>query len=297
MSALKKACGFTLVELVVVIVLLGIISVGSVGFITNSVQGYADLSRRDRLSSTVRVAAEQLGREIRNALPNSVRHTDDGRCLEFIPIVQAGRYLSIPHTSEGATIQVLSQPSSLPDSPVNLYAAVYPLESNRGDGSSADNPIYDNAVGVGDSYSWSIISPAITSRVVSGGVDTLALNIPTSGDGSAGHRFPAESPTQRVFLVSQPISYCLDGANLYRYQQYGFVMSQRSPTTTPALPTADGQRWLLASGLTEPTGNLFRYKEATLQRNAMVLVDLYVQDVESGEEVRLQHEIHIRNAP
>ena len=83
--------GFTLIELVVVITVMGILSIGAVSFITDASDGYANTVRRTELGSTMRLAAERVTRELRNALPNSVRVS--GNCLEFIP-VEGGSTLS-----------------------------------------------------------------------------------------------------------------------------------------------------------------------------------------------------------
>lgn len=261
MKARSTQQGFTLVELVMVIVLLGIISVGSVGFISSSVQGYADMSRRDRLSSVVRTSVEQISRELRNALPNSVRVV--GNCLEFVPIERAARYLSIPMATADTTVEL--QPGSLTSDMAGYRVAAYP---------SITTNIY------------TLTTASTLSSIIDNGTDTLTL--------TANHTFPAASPQRRLYVVSQPISYCLDGTHLYRYQNYGFTSAQ---PTTATLPTIDSKRWLVASGVESPSGQLFLYLDAALQRNALVQVDLQASDSASGEQVRLQHEIRVRNVP
>ena len=86
--------GFTLIELVVVITVMGILSIGVVSFITDASDGYANTVRRTELGSTLRLAAERVTRELRNALPNSARVS--GNCLEFIPVEGGSTYLNLP---------------------------------------------------------------------------------------------------------------------------------------------------------------------------------------------------------
>ncbi|MEH6814446.1 MAG: prepilin-type N-terminal cleavage/methylation domain-containing protein, partial [Motiliproteus sp.] len=57
--------GFTLVELIIVIVVMGILSFGMVQFILNSSDAYSDAARRERMGSTGRAAIEKMAREIR----------------------------------------------------------------------------------------------------------------------------------------------------------------------------------------------------------------------------------------
>ncbi len=77
--------GITLVELVTVVMILGILSVGTVKFITDSGQGFASTVGRAALAGDVRFVTLRIAKEVRDALPNSVRVS--GGCLEFVPTV------------------------------------------------------------------------------------------------------------------------------------------------------------------------------------------------------------------
>ena len=77
--------GFTLVELVIVIVLLAIVATISVRFVSLSTQGALDVSSRQQRSLAGVVISEQISREVREAFPLSVR--SNGPCLEWLPIV------------------------------------------------------------------------------------------------------------------------------------------------------------------------------------------------------------------
>ena len=70
--------GFTLVELVMVILLLGVMATFSSQFIGIGTQIYGDASRREQLMSDARFAMERLNREVRDAVPGSVRVEDEG---------------------------------------------------------------------------------------------------------------------------------------------------------------------------------------------------------------------------
>ncbi|GAB6057784.1 prepilin-type N-terminal cleavage/methylation domain-containing protein [Desulfonatronum parangueonense] len=88
--------GFTLVELIVVIVVSGILAVGTSIFIMQAVRGYVDVAGRDDLATNGRIAIERMTREIRDALPNSIRIENGSNfiCIEFLPIIDAGLYSS-----------------------------------------------------------------------------------------------------------------------------------------------------------------------------------------------------------
>lgn len=291
---LGKQYGFTIVELIVVIVLLGIISTVTVGFVTSTMQGYADLTRRDQLSSAVRVAVERMAREIRNALPNSIRVDGAGQCIEFIPSLAASRYLSIP----------ISASSSFPSVPFAVEPpigriAVYPIDTNTADEPArpaGENPIYDLD-------SLSIISPLMSAssalESASGTVDVLLTST---------HSFPAESPSKRYFIVDEPVSFCIVGTDLYRFQgasgsSYTFANSQPDGVTLFA-NLSEPQEALLASDIVTPVDSSpFKYSEATLLRNGIVLFDLFVQDQiltaadPTQESIRVQFEVQVKNVP
>ena len=84
--------GFTLIELIVVMLLIGIVGAGATVFITGPVAGYVDSNRRAQVADTADVAIRRLARDLRSALPNSVRVGGGNRYLEYIPTSGGGRY-------------------------------------------------------------------------------------------------------------------------------------------------------------------------------------------------------------
>jgi len=88
--------GFTLVELVMVIILLGVLASATTQFLVIGVNTYKDIAGRFALIDNARFAIERLNRELRNALPNSVRTTNGNTCIEFVPIRASGTYIDLP---------------------------------------------------------------------------------------------------------------------------------------------------------------------------------------------------------
>src|SRR5690606_31515089 len=86
--------GFTLVEMIVVIVITGIIAAAVAVFIRAPAQGYVDLVARAELADEADTAVRRISREVRRALPNSVRVPNDGSYVEFLLTSTGGRYMT-----------------------------------------------------------------------------------------------------------------------------------------------------------------------------------------------------------
>lgn len=280
--------GFTLVELVVAIVIMGIMALGTVSYITTSSQSYQRAASGDRLGSSARILVERLARELRSALPNSVRATPDGACIEFVPLAAAGTYLTL---AQGAATSMAVIPLfETPTLPVSsARASVYP---------SSVSVVYN-----GDTIS-PLLSGTLSDLAISGSNPATAASAATLQFSSAPD-FPADSPQRRWFVVSEPVSFCLLGdGRLYRYQGDGASYTYRATQwNPPPLTTPAGGRWLVADKVFGPAvcgggGNTlsFRIAEATLQRNAVALLDLCLKDNQGGS-MQVVHEVQLRNVP
>ena len=89
----KKRSGFTLVDMIIVIVITGIIGGMVAIFIRAPVQGYMDSARRAELTDIADTAMRRLARDVHTAVPNSLRSTNcTAPCVEFLPTKDGGRY-------------------------------------------------------------------------------------------------------------------------------------------------------------------------------------------------------------
>jgi len=96
--------GFTLIEIIAVIVVLSILAALGGSFVVESTKSYQSTQTRSRLINTGRQAIERMSRQLRIALPYSVRITNGGSCLEFMPIASGGNYVGyVPDGVNGAT--------------------------------------------------------------------------------------------------------------------------------------------------------------------------------------------------
>lgn len=192
-----KSSGFTLIELIAVIVILGVLATAISSFIKFGTQVYTETTARDQLVSSARFAIERLNREVRNALPNSLRLKDVGtaKCLEFTPILESTSYTDIPVAPEAVSniIKVIQFNEPFKN---NWSAIVYPLTPS-------------------DVY------PLIPSN--SDKVHGVA-SVDTTGDewvitlDNNNVLFSEDSPTERLYFINvdETVEYCVQGGILTR---------------------------------------------------------------------------------
>ncbi len=254
--------GFTLVEVIISIVILGILGVGMANFIHRSVQGFKDTAERQALAKIGWIVSEKVSRELRDALPNSVRLSAADTCIEFIPIVAGTDYLSVPVVSAANSFEVV---------PFSAYS----------DGSV--NPALDRVAVYPYTVSnlYSLTNPGmISARIASmaNGATTNSKRITLAGS----HRFVADSPTRRLFIVRPPVMYCFESGFLNRYDGYGFSFSVASANRTVV-----GHR--LSNGR-------FNYQAGTDTRNGLVAIRFNISA--DGSAIQsITQEVQVRNVP
>ena len=88
---MRRPGGFTLVELVVVIMITGIMAASIAVFFVPAINAYFDTRRRAEMTDTADTALRRMARDVRRAVPNSIRIVGD-QCFELVPTVAGGLY-------------------------------------------------------------------------------------------------------------------------------------------------------------------------------------------------------------
>lgn len=262
---LKHNEGFTLIEMVVTIVIIGILGTGISSFIGNTTKGMVDTAERSRIASIALLVSERVTRALRLALPNSIR-TSGGNCIEYIPIYSGTDYLSVPVNVSANQFEVApftNVANGFDFTAKPLRVAVYP---------SSITGLYS----------------VTTASVISSGISQISAGATAGAQAiqlDASHQFPADSPSKRLFLVDEPSMFCFVGTLLNHYSDYGFNNS--ISTSGLSNETVVGSRL---------SGGQFAYSPGTLQRNGVVTITFKVLG-DDGLEQPVNQEVQIRNVP
>jgi MSHA biogenesis protein MshO len=281
--------GFTLIELVVVVAITALVA-GLIGsFVTRPILVYNDVARRTELVSAAGSSLERIAREVRAALPNSVRVGAGGSALELLHVADGARYRAAAGGAHAAASDWIDLAG---DASFNVLGRFRDLPFSYGAPLAAGQRLAVYATG---SSVWSdaesganpgVITPAATQLTIldDGDEDQLVLSSP--------FRFALASPEQRIYVVDGPLSYLCDvgAGTLTRYSSY--PVDDVQPTNPSASPLSSGTGALLVDRV---SGCRFSYTPGTAQRAALVTLELTL--AHQGEQVSLLEQVHVLNVP
>ncbi|MEO8343285.1 MAG: type II secretion system protein [Gallionella sp.] len=286
--------GFTLVEMIMVIVITGIIGGMVAVFLKTPIQQYMDVARRADMTDIADTALRRIGRDLRLALPNSVRVTPGacpvttanpggtGTCsfLEFLPTSGGGRYRA--DTGGGAGCPASPGGEALDFTGADACFGVL-------GGMPAGF-----AFAAGDLVA--VYNLGISGATAYSGVNTAAINLAGSTAAiitlNTAKLFQLASPKARFDIINKAVSYVCDttGKTLMRYS-YPIVAGQ---------PTATLTGGNLLAGNVGAICNFSYDAFVVAQRSGLVTMNLSItENNPSGgnETVTLYNATHVSNLP
>lgn len=249
--------GFTLIELVTVLVILSILAVVGSRFVVSATRSYQLTQHRAHLTNTGRLALERMTRQLRGALPHSLRITDGGECLQFFPIAAGGKYL--------ADVPSIANQVAPTDT-----IAVMPHDVSFG------NAQY---VSIGAMSSQELYGGAPASLVGLSSRASTSLNL------NSNKQWARNSISRRFYLLDEPQAFCL------RQNQLRFYRG-----LNPADPSVTGSFDLLANNAAPvPSHPGFALSAGSENRSINVSIRLAIGS--GDEQVSFIQEVLIRNVP
>lgn len=280
------ARGFTLIELVIVITLSAIVVSFMSMFVAAPINAYTAQNQRAALVDAADGALRMLARDLRAALPNSVRITTSGNvsAIEMIATVDGARYRDNGPLTDPTRWLDFTQADAAFATTVPFSQITLPFSSN-----TDYLVIYNVGVPGADAYAGAnVITPAGTTINIAAGSAANEHLVTLS----AGFQFAYGSPNKRVYLVSGPVSYLCDTAagTLTRYSGYSLQATQTASSAALVAAGATSGRVASAASTCQ-----FTYTAGTAQHDG--LATLVLQLSSGGQEVQLLHQVHLVNTP
>ena len=296
MSARGCHAGFTLVELITVMVLSAILGLVVWRNIAGPLRSFSDLTRRAELVDHGETAVQRIEREIRLALPNSVRVLPAGDAVEFLRTATGGRYRAeIDPADKTSDALELARPKD----DFNLLSTLVGAPNIRAGGGGVAAclagdidclVVYNTGQPADCNGALGTRSNAYCGDNVAGiaAYDPVAQMM--SFDRSdAGTPLPLRSPQQRFYVVDTPITFACGGGQLRRFSAYTIDPVQNS---APKGVSAVLAEHVESCAFTYDPGSSTRAGLVTLK---LVLVDYSLEG--AREAVTLLAQVDVPNVP
>ncbi len=288
---MKTARGFTLVEMIVVIVLIGIMGGTTVMYFKPAIQAYMAVGRRAGLSNQADTALRMMGNEIRSAVPNSLRLVND-KCFELVPTADGGRYRTGPNINWD-TLHIAN-----PSKYIDMSEAVLSFDVLTG---FTTVPLPGDFVVIGNQNASDVYSQTNMGEIDSVGAppspqlgeSRITLKTATSFPvGYDGGRFVIVPKAKQAVTYFCANAAPLDGdgtgtGTLYRYSAYGFNKDQvcQPPTASTAVVA------------TKIASCQFTYSPnaGATQQSGYMQMQLTMTD--QNESISLSYGVHVDNVP
>lgn len=265
--------GFTLVEAIIVIVITGVIAAVVAVFIRAPVDSYFDSVARAELTDAADTALRRISRDLRLALPNSIRV--NGNFIELLLTSDGGRYLdeSDNPTAGSNILDFASAANRTFDIVGFAMPAIQPGTS-----------IVVYNLGIAPANAYCSGTAGCNNRAVvesvAGGTVTLVAN-PFPGGA-------LRSPSNRFQVVTTPVTYGCNGGVLTRFWGYPITETQVAPPTGAGVQSA-----VLARGATCN----FAYTNQANVRSGLVGVGITLTGAGNAGAVALFQQVHVDNTP
>lgn len=295
--------GFTLVELVMVIMITGILAASITIFLVPAVNSYFDTRRRADLTDMADTALRRMAQDIRRAVPNSIRWVS-GTCFQLVPTIGGGRYRMGPNTTANPTppqyLDAAScSPSATCSAPLDTTQAtkVFDVLSPM-----TRTPAQNDWIVIGNQNADDVYTGVTRGQIsampqappdIRNTDGRLRIEI-ESGSGGSGRQFPSGYDGGRFVVVSnteQAVFYSCDSTTRTLYRTVTDFDAVQG--TSCGLTTGAG----VAVVATDVERCTFVYNpnQGATQQSGFVWMRLELS--RQGESITLAHGAHVDNVP
>ena len=291
-----RRCGFTLIELIIVILLSGILAAVVAPLVANKFAAISQSAKRSYWVQQAEYALALMRQDLANSVPYSLCTNDASQCgvddqvVEFLAApatmsAQAARYRSrelngfnrLQLANETSFDVFANIPDGLSDAgfisigTTNVLSARTDWQTNMAGGS-------------GTLAAISAVAASSNGSENSGPLTTITLN--------AAHNFTRQSPFNRAYFFSGPVAYQCDTSAGFLYRVSGYQSLAATSFESRVASSASSQRDRVIGNLqgcafNRTAGNVFT--EPTLQ--------VTLQIGEGNESIQLIDTIKLGNAP
>ncbi len=257
--------GFTLIELVIVIIVLAIVSVFTGQFLSQNIDLYQRAVNQNERLSDARFIFNRMDKEFNSAIAFSVTDSQEQNCITFVPFNAAGQYLG--RVANKNKLTLIMDPDTRGDTNKaghfkNQKLSIFTTNANDFYANSADT-----------------IASIKNYKVASG-------DDPTQATVKLKSKLDRDSMVSRYFIFDQQVSYCLIKAggntlNLYRKEKAVTAAGYSTPV-------------LMLSGL--GNNSSMKLSQTTQVQHAMLdlKLDLLLRD---NSSVTFNHQLVMTNVP
>lgn len=281
-----RHAGFTLVELIVVMVLMGIISATIVVFLRPAIEGYVDARRRADLTDIADTALRRMMQDVRLAVPNSINLVSD-QCFQFVPTVGGGRYridadivndTGLPCTPS-ATCSAFPDPTKAVTASTTVDVLMLQGKAPAaGDYVVINNQNRDDVYGGTPASRYVVAStPAPSTPRTTDGTHRFVIGGNPATGGYTGGRFQVVNPAE------PSVMYSCSGNKLYR-----------TTLTTAKATTCETTGVLLATDVSA-CSFVYSSNPSATQSSGFITLNLTVS--RNNEPVVLSYGVHVDNLP
>lgn len=288
--------GFTLIELVLVVVVTSVMAATLVVFFKPAIEGYLVSRARADLTDQADTALRRMVRDVRLAVPNSVR-SPDSQCFEVVPTRTGGRYRNAPDTVNNLPTDC-SVPGATCAAPLDtsqattVFDVLTPLSVTPavGDWVVVGN---QNPADLYAGTTRSAISAAVTTPAAAFGrhrITVASKQFPLGYDGGRFTVVPGTTPA--VFYICSGADGTLDASGNGKGTLYRLMrdFSPGYPSACPATTSAD----VLATRV-RSCNFVYDPNQGATQQSGFVWMQLEL--ARAGETAHMAVGAHVANGP